>query len=97
MSRSAPLSWWLNPPVLVRCVTAALSVTALMAARWTGVAAQIPVQTPRTIRVVVDNNYPPFAFQSNEGVLQGILIDQWRAWETKTGIKAEIPAWNREP
>ena len=49
-----------------------------------------------TIRVVMDNNYPPFVFRSNEGVLQGILIDQWRLWERKTGTKVQITAmdWN---
>src|SRR6185295_14760071 len=54
--------------------------------------AQPAVETPRTIRVAVDNAYAPFAFQSDEGTVQGILIDQWQAWERKTGIKAEIHA-----
>jgi len=45
---------------------------------------------PQSIRVVVDNNYPPYVFQDNDGKLQGILIDQWRLWEKKTGIKVEI-------
>jgi hypothetical protein len=47
-------------------------------------------ETPRTIHVVMDNAYAPYSFQSDEGKLQGILIDQWQAWEKKTGIKAEI-------
>ena len=54
--------------------------------------AQTTVETPRTIRVVMDNAYAPYSFQSDEGKLQGILIDQWQAWEKKTGIKAEIHA-----
>jgi PAS domain S-box-containing protein len=57
-----------------------------------GVLAQTPVDMPRTIRVVVDNAYAPYSFQSDDGKLQGILIDQWRAWEKKTGIKVEIVA-----
>jgi ABC-type amino acid transport substrate-binding protein len=57
-----------------------------------GAAAQAAVETPRTIRVVMDNAYAPFAFQSAEGKLQGILIDQWQAWEKKTGINVEIHA-----
>jgi PAS domain S-box-containing protein len=59
-------------------------------------AAQPAVEAPRTIRVVMDNAYAPFAFQSDDGKLQGILVDQWQAWEKKTGIKAEIHAmdWN---
>ena len=55
-------------------------------------AAQTADQPPRTIRVVVDNAYAPYSFQSDDGKLQGILIDQWQAWEKKTGIKAEIHA-----
>ncbi|PKN76784.1 MAG: hypothetical protein CVU52_03265 [Deltaproteobacteria bacterium HGW-Deltaproteobacteria-10] len=45
---------------------------------------------PKTIKVVMDNNYPPYVFQDNKGNLQGILIDQWRLWEKKTGIAVEI-------
>jgi PAS domain S-box-containing protein len=57
-----------------------------------GAVTQPAVETPRTIRVVMDNAYAPFAFQSDEGKAQGILIDQWQAWEKNTGIKAEIHA-----
>ncbi|MBA4397238.1 MAG: hypothetical protein C0394_07645, partial [Syntrophus sp. (in: bacteria)] len=46
--------------------------------------------TAKSIRVVMDNNYPPYAFLDAKGNLQGILIDQWRLWEQKTGIKAAI-------
>jgi PAS domain S-box-containing protein len=58
----------------------------------TGAVAQTTVEKPQTIRVVMDNAYAPYSFQSDEGKLQGILIDQWRAWERKTGIKVEIDA-----
>ena len=42
----------------------------------------------------MDNNYPPFVFTDNEGKLQGILVDEWRLWESQTGIKAEIHGMN---
>jgi hypothetical protein len=48
---------------------------------------KIPV---RTIKVVMDNNYPPYVFLDGKGNLQGILIDHWQSWEQKTGIKADI-------
>jgi len=52
-------------------------------------AAQQP--TPqRKITVAMDDNYPPYVFRDSAGVLQGIIIDQWRAWEKKTGVTAEI-------
>ena len=49
------------------------------------------------LRVVMDDNYPPFVFRSPDGRLQGILVDQWRLWEKKTGVPVEIRGmeWNR--
>jgi two-component system, cell cycle sensor histidine kinase and response regulator CckA len=57
-----------------------------------GTAAPPAAETRRIIRVVVDNDYAPYVIQSDEGKLQGILIDQWREWEKKTGINVEIHA-----
>lgn len=45
---------------------------------------------PGKITVVTDDNYPPYVFRDSSGVLQGIIMDQWRAWEKKTGITAEV-------
>src|SRR5258706_3440491 len=59
-----------------------------------GAIAQTKEKAPKTIRVVTDNHYAPYSFQSDEGKLQGILIDQWQAWEKKTGIKVDIQAMN---
>jgi len=47
---------------------------------------------PNSIKVVMDDNYPPYSFKDSAGRQQGILIDQWRLWEQKTGIKADISA-----
>jgi signal transduction histidine kinase/ABC-type amino acid transport substrate-binding protein len=75
------------------CCGAALSLALLILALVSpGAVGQTPVATPRTIRVVTDNVYAPYSFESDEGKLQGIVIDQWRAWEKKTGIKVEIYA-----
>ncbi len=49
-----------------------------------------PKNPLKTIKVVMDNNYPPYVFLDDKGNLVGILIDQWRLWEQKTGIKANI-------
>ncbi len=38
------------------------------------------------ITVVLDDNYPPYIFRDAEGRLQGLLVDQWRLWETQTGV-----------
>ncbi|CAH2030435.1 ATP-binding protein [Trichlorobacter ammonificans] len=45
---------------------------------------------PSSIRVVMDDNYPPFIFKADDGRPHGILVDQWRLWEQKTGVKAEL-------
>jgi len=45
---------------------------------------------PERISVVIDNNYPPYSFVNEKGVLVGISIDYWREWEKKTGIKVDI-------
>src|SRR5438045_374618 len=52
--------------------------------------AAAPAQAQRTIHIAIDKAYAPFSFQSDDGTLQGIAVDQWRAWELRTGIKAEL-------
>ena len=47
---------------------------------------------PYSIRVAMDDNYPPFSFKDSDNNQQGILIDQWRLWEEKSRIKVEIHA-----
>ncbi|OQX17655.1 MAG: hypothetical protein BWK76_09950 [Desulfobulbaceae bacterium A2] len=49
-------------------------------------------QRLHSVSVVLDNNYPPYVFQDSDGKLQGVLVDQWRLWEQKTGIRVEIHA-----
>ncbi len=44
------------------------------------------------LRVVMDNTYPPYTFLDSAGQIQGILADQWRLWQEKTGIPVEIVA-----
>ncbi|MBT1072681.1 PocR ligand-binding domain-containing protein [Pelotalea chapellei] len=46
----------------------------------------------RTIRVVMDDNYPPYSFKDSEGRLKGILPDLWRLWEQKSGIHVSLSA-----
>jgi diguanylate cyclase (GGDEF)-like protein/PAS domain S-box-containing protein len=43
-----------------------------------------------TIRVVVDDNYPPYVFRDSNGKLQGILPDTWALWSKKTGIAVRL-------
>ena len=42
------------------------------------------------LRVVVDENYPPFAYRNPDGELEGYTVDLWRLWERKTGRPVEL-------
>jgi diguanylate cyclase (GGDEF)-like protein/PAS domain S-box-containing protein len=45
------------------------------------------------LRVVMDQNYPPYAWRNAEGKLEGYTVDLWRLWQQKTGTPVElIPA-----
>lgn len=58
----------------------------------TAEAATLPPAGSATLRVVTDNNYPPYVFLDGNGAIQGILVDQWRLWQKKTGVQVEIVA-----
>ena len=45
-----------------------------------------------TVRVVGDNNYPPYLFLGSDGKPRGYVVDVWQLWEKKTGIKVELTA-----
>ncbi|MDD5167412.1 MAG: PAS domain S-box protein, partial [Syntrophales bacterium] len=48
--------------------------------------------TFQSIDVVSDDNYPPYVYRDSEGNIKGILVDEWRLWEKKTGIKVNFIA-----
>ena len=47
------------------------------------------------LRVVGDENYPPYLFRDQDGKPAGYLVDLWRLWETKTGVpvRIEVAGW----
>jgi PAS domain S-box-containing protein len=54
-------------------------------------AAAVAVADPgKPLRVVMDNNYPPYIFLGGDGAAQGILVDLWRLWEKRTGIPVQL-------
>lgn len=62
--------------------------------------AGIPVQAapaPAAIRVVLDDNYPPYIFRNSSGEVQGILKDLWVVWQQRTGIAVDFQPmdWGR--
>ncbi len=52
---------------------------------------------PKSITVVLDDNYPPFIFRDASGQLRGILKDSWALWQARTGIAVNLQAmdWAR--
>ncbi|MBL8449357.1 MAG: transporter substrate-binding domain-containing protein [Dechloromonas sp.] len=42
------------------------------------------------LTVIADDNYPPYLFRDENGVLQGYLADLWRLWGTRTGNTVEL-------
>jgi len=44
----------------------------------------------RAVRVVCDDNYPPYSFRSPDGAVQGIIPDHWREWSRATGRQVEF-------
>src|SRR5574344_1214902 len=57
-------------------------------------AAQTGSAEPKVLRVVSDDNYPPYSFRDKSGALVGIIVDQWRLWEKTTGVRVELHACN---
>ncbi|MBC7218436.1 MAG: transporter substrate-binding domain-containing protein [Candidatus Caldatribacterium sp.] len=44
----------------------------------------------RPLRVVIDQDYPPFFYIDEEGRFAGASVDFWKLWEEKTGIPVEL-------
>ncbi|MEI7611280.1 MAG: EAL domain-containing protein [Betaproteobacteria bacterium] len=70
-----------------------LSLLMLLAFSITGHAAP----SPASIRVVLDDNYPPYIFRDSDGQPQGVLKDLWSLWQQRTGVKVDfLPMdWNK--
>ncbi len=45
---------------------------------------------PQALRVVADNNYPPYLFLNASGKPEGYLVDLWALWQKKTGVPVEL-------
>jgi diguanylate cyclase (GGDEF)-like protein/PAS domain S-box-containing protein len=55
------------------------------------------ISAPATLKVVMDDNYPPYVFRDSNGVVTGYLVDIWKLWESKTGVRVELTAtdWDK--
>jgi len=51
-----------------------------------------PASAPKSLTVVLDDNYPPYIFRNPDGELQGLLKDQWDLWQQHTGVPVQLLA-----
>ena len=70
----------------IRLRSAIVLLLVLAAIAPTGMAASART----SIRVVLDDNYPPYIFRDANGQPQGILKDMWMLWQKRTGITVEL-------
>ena len=51
----------------------------------------LPALAPAApLRVVMDQNYPPYSWRNAEGKLEGYTVDLWKLWEKKTGRQVTL-------
>ncbi|MCC4118236.1 PAS domain-containing protein [Aromatoleum toluclasticum] len=55
-------------------------------------AASADTATPAKLRVITDDNYPPYLFRKEDGTVTGYLVDYWKLWESKTGVPVALTA-----
>ncbi len=83
------------PPVR-QALPCALALSVSIAFAATVRADERPAPAPtalsgeRVLRVVCDDNYPPYAFRSGSGEMRGIIPDHWNAWSKATGIAVDF-------
>lgn len=44
----------------------------------------------QSITVIGDDNYPPYLFKDSSGNTTGYVVDIWKLWEQKTGVKVNL-------
>lgn len=73
--------------VFLGLILTALEGACLLAAPGMATGAEV-------LRVVSDDNYPPYLFRNEDGSVSGYLVDYWQLWEKKTGVRVELRAMN---
>jgi PAS domain S-box-containing protein len=59
---------------------------------WASPAAEPPA--PGALRVISDDNFPPYLFRDADGKQTGYLVDLWALWSSKTGVAVQLTATN---
>jgi PAS domain S-box-containing protein len=69
-----------------------LTILLLTVMLGAGLPGGAPQAAPERIRVIGDDNFPPYLFLNADGQPEGYLVDLWRLWEQKTGIPVDLNA-----
>ncbi|WP_291995747.1 EAL domain-containing protein [Candidatus Accumulibacter sp. ACC003] len=69
-----------------------LGLVSVLLSVWAGAGARAELAAATVLTVVTDDNYPPYVFRDGEGRLVGYLVDSWKLWETKTGVRVDLRA-----
>jgi len=69
-----------------------LLALALCAGPVQAVAAAALEASAPTLRVITDENYPPYLFRNGDGQMEGYLVDYWRLWQQRSGQRVELVA-----
>jgi PAS domain S-box-containing protein len=51
---------------------------------------QAAFSPPARLVVVSDESYPPYLFRTESGRLEGILVDKWALWSSRTGVPVSV-------
>jgi diguanylate cyclase (GGDEF)-like protein/PAS domain S-box-containing protein len=54
--------------------------------------AHAQASAPTPLRIVTDNNFPPYVFVDDSGKVVGYEVDLWKLWQEKTGRKIDFQA-----
>lgn len=75
------------------CRVAGLLLLLAFSASQAATSPSAPDKAARSsLTVVSDDNYPPYVFRDSNGVINGYLVDLWKLWETKTGVRVDFVA-----
>ena len=66
------------------------AIPVTVSATASAVPAAAAASTPRVLRVVGSDNYPPYLFRDEDGRPTGLVAEEWALWEKKTGVHVDL-------
>ncbi len=76
--------------LILQAIFAGLLALCLQGAQAQVPTAPEPTAPRKPLRVLLDDNLPPFSLRDARGELKGVIPDRWLLWQAKTGIPVEL-------